>query len=221
MGKDKWKRGKDGKYVRYLIYLACSSAFPQKAQATSKQVRVSRTFRTFKTFSDLSPKSAINSPNLHLSSLFRNHFNNMAEPQSSPPPPNPDADDPPPVVPTNAEDRKAAAALSSLDAHDEDEGKPNGKGTNNIDQEALGRAISRLEMSSGVKGVGGKEDEKAKAKGKEEAGKRIKVDQADVGLLVSLFHYFPSSLGRMVLFSPRMGEHSMKHYLPTLGWTSC
>lgn len=124
-----------------------------------------------------------------------NHFRNMAEPQSSPPPPNPDADDPLPVVPTNAEDRKAAAALSSLDAHDEDEGKPNGKGTNNIDQEALGRAISRLEMSSGVKGVGGKEDEKAKAKGKEEAGKKIKVDQADVGLLVSLFHFPPFFAG--------------------------
>ncbi|MCJ1427372.1 hypothetical protein MMC29_005275 [Sticta canariensis] len=108
----------------------------------------------------------------------------MAEPQPSTTPPNHDADDLPPVVPTNAEDRKAAAALSSLDAHDEDEGKPNGKGPNNIDQEALGRAISRLEVSSGAKGAGGKEDEKAKAKGKEEAGKKIKVDQADVGLLV-------------------------------------
>ncbi|MCJ1270121.1 hypothetical protein MMC22_010015 [Lobaria immixta] len=108
----------------------------------------------------------------------------MAEPQPSFLPPNPDADDPPPAVPTNAEDRKAAAALSSLDAHDEDEGKPNGKSPYNIDQEALGRAISRLEMSGGVKGAGGKDDEKAKAKGKEEARKKIKVDQADVGLLV-------------------------------------
>lgn len=108
----------------------------------------------------------------------------MAEPQPSSLPPNPDADDPPPAVPTNAEDRKAAAALSSLDAHDEDEGKPNGKSPYNIDQEALGRAISRLEMSGGVKGAGGKDDEKAKAKGKEEARKKIKVDQADVGLLV-------------------------------------
>lgn len=121
----------------------------------------------------------------------------MAESQSSPPPPNPDADDPPPAVPTNAEDRKAAAALSSLDAHDEDEGKPNGKGANNIDQEALGRAISRLEMSSGAKGAGGKEDDKAKAKGKEEAGKKIKLDQADVGLLVSF----------VFIFSPFIGPH--------------
>lgn len=118
----------------------------------------------------------------------------MAETQTSPPPPNHDADDPPPALPTNAEDRKAAAALSSLDAHDEDEGKPNGKGANNIDQEALGRAISRLEMSSGEKGVGGKEDEKAKAKGKEDAGKKIKVDQADVGLLVCLLSVAPPHL---------------------------
>lgn len=132
----------------------------------------------------------------------------MAEPQPSTSPPNHDADDPPPVVPTNAEDRKAAAALSSLDAHDEDEGKPNGKGANNIDQEALGRAISRLEVSSGAKGAGGKEDEKAKAKGREEAGKKIKVDQADVGLLVRFLSHI-SLLRRphRLFLDRRTGEH--------------
>lgn len=134
----------------------------------------------------------------------------MAEPQPSSHFPNPDADDPPPAVPTNAEDRKAAAALSSLDAHDEDEGKPNGKSSYNIDQEALGRAISRLEMSGGVKGAGGKDDEKAKAKGKEEARKKIKVDQADVGLLVSFaLHFLPFFTGSHGLFGWRIGVHSI------------
>ena len=131
----------------------------------------------------------------------------MAEPQPSTSPPNHDADDPPPVVPTNAEDRKAAAALSSLDAHDEDEGRPNGKGANNIDQEALGRAISRLEVSSGAKGAGGKEDEKAKAKGREEAGKKIKVDQADVGLLVRILSHISLLRRPHGLFFDRTGEH--------------
>lgn len=112
-----------------------------------------------------------------------------------------DADDLPPAI-TNAEDRKAAAALSSLDARgdDEDDEYDNGKAgggkgvNNNIDPEALGRAISRLEISAG-KGGGGKAtegrdggDNRAgiKGKGKEsEALKKVKVDQNDVALLVS------------------------------------
>lgn len=106
----------------------------------------------------------------------------------------PDADDLPPTA-TNAEDRKAAAALSSLrDDEYDNEKAGGGKGANNnIDQEALGRAISRLEISGG----GGKGERKAtegkdggnksgKGKGKEsEALKKVKVDQNDVTLLVS------------------------------------
>ena len=95
--------------------------------------------------------------------------------------------------PTNAEDRKAAAALSSLDTqHQSDEdneqgSKPN-KQTINIDQEALGRAISRLELSSKAK------EPKTEAVGKgkavdgdieEEGKKKVKIDQGDVILLVS------------------------------------
>lgn len=113
-----------------------------------------------------------------------------------------DADDLPPAK-TNAEDRKAAAALSSLDARGDDDEYENGKAggakgvNNNIDQEALGRAISRLEISAGgggVKGGGGKATEGRdggdksgnKGKGKElEALKKVKVDQNDVALLVS------------------------------------
>lgn len=131
-----------------------------------------------------------------------------------------DADDLPPAI-TNAEDRKAAAALSSLDARcdDDDDEYGNGKAgggkgvNNNIDQEALGRAISRLEISAGGGGGGGKggggggggkaategrdgadgERSGNKGKGKEsEALKKVKVDQNDVALLVSLIIHFIS-----------------------------
>lgn len=125
-----------------------------------------------------------------------------------------DADDTHPVI-TNAEDRKAAAALSSLDARGDDDeydynngkvggvgggGGGGGKGVNNnIDQEALGRAISRLEITAGggdggAKGGGkatkGRDggDDKSKGKGKESDAllfKKVKVDQNDVVLLVS------------------------------------
>ncbi|KAJ6161467.1 hypothetical protein N7470_004863 [Penicillium chermesinum] len=50
--------------------------------------------------------------------------------------------------PVNAEDRKAAAALSSLNENEiADSSSP--KGTGAADQEALGKAMSRLEMTSG------------------------------------------------------------------------
>ena len=84
-------------------------------------------------------------------------------------------------LPTNPEDRKAAAALSSLDVRGDEE---NASKSVHIDQEALGKAISRLEVSSG-KGKAGDEG-KAKAKEVEEKKKKaVKVDQADVALLVS------------------------------------
>lgn len=111
-----------------------------------------------------------------------------------------DADDLPPAI-TNAEDRKAAAALSSLDARGDDDEYDNGKAgggkgvNNNIDQEALGRAISRLEISAGGEGKGGGKASEGtdgggkignKGKGKEvEALKKVKVDYNDVALLVS------------------------------------
>ena len=104
----------------------------------------------------------------------------MAEPQPASVQEGMDPEGPP--APTNAEDRKAAAAMSSLEARGgEDETKPNKQ----IDQEALGKAISRLELADKAgkvdTGEKGKVDEE-----KEEREKRakIKVDQADVGLLV-------------------------------------
>lgn len=118
-----------------------------------------------------------------------------------------DADDLPPAI-TNAEDRKAAAALSSLDARGDDDEYDNGKAgggkgvNNNIDQEALGRAISRLEISAGggggrggggnaTEGRNGGDKAGSKGKGKElEALKKVKVDQNDVALLVKLLISF-------------------------------
>lgn len=82
------------------------------------------------------------------------------------------------VAPTakSAEDRKAAAALSSLDARAEDE-----SGSRNVDQEAVRKAMDRLTVGGATNGVTSKkQDEK-----KEQAVKKaVKVDPADVTLLV-------------------------------------
>ncbi|KAI9815964.1 MAG: hypothetical protein M1827_001956 [Pycnora praestabilis] len=89
-----------------------------------------------------------------------------------------------PAVPKSAEDRKAAAALSSLDAHNDDDASHKQE----VDQEALGKAIRDLEI--GTKSVGQKKEgsaaaaEKAEKEKEEERRRKIKVDQADVGLLV-------------------------------------
>ncbi|KAF2500996.1 hypothetical protein BU16DRAFT_533725 [Lophium mytilinum] len=91
----------------------------------------------------------------------------MAEPQ--PPDVHEGASTPPPPTGT-AEDRKAAAALSSLDTHDDD-----GSSKANTDAAALGEAMKNL-------GVGEKAETVKKV---EEAPKKVvKVDAADVGLLV-------------------------------------
>ncbi|SLM33782.1 hypothetical protein LPUS_02357 [Lasallia pustulata] len=103
----------------------------------------------------------------------------MAEPQPPQIREGADVDDETPAVPASAEDRKAAAALSSLDARGEDD-----EGTSkkpNLDQEALGKAMSRLELASKGKG-----SDKGKSKEGDIEKKKpvVKVDQADVALLV-------------------------------------
>ena len=108
----------------------------------------------------------------------------MAEPQPPQIREGADVDDETPAVPASAEDRKAAAALSSLDARGEDD-----EGTSkrtNLDQEALGKAMSRLELASK-----GKESDKGKSKEGEVEKKKpvVKVDQADVGLLVRVIRW--------------------------------
>lgn len=103
----------------------------------------------------------------------------MAEPQPPQVREGADVDDETPAVPASAEDRKAAAALSSLDARGEDDEGTSKK--TNLDQEALGKAMSRLELVSK-----GKESDKGKSKegGVEKKKPMVKVDQADVALLV-------------------------------------
>lgn len=100
-------------------------------------------------------------------------------------------DDAPLAPPKSAEDRKTAAALSSLDKRGDDEDDDGGSGgaKSQLDQEALGKAMSRLEVGakkggeSAGTGKGAKEGE-----GEGDGAKRkvVKVDVADVGLLVSL-----------------------------------
>ncbi|OCL04891.1 hypothetical protein AOQ84DRAFT_380127 [Glonium stellatum] len=76
------------------------------------------------------------------------------------------ASTPPPPTGT-AEDRKAAAALSSLDAHDDD-----GTAKSGADSEALGQAMEKLNVG------GAKEEQKVVPR------RAVKVDPADVNMLV-------------------------------------
>ncbi|EOD50670.1 hypothetical protein UCRNP2_2550 [Neofusicoccum parvum UCRNP2] len=72
-----------------------------------------------------------------------------------------------PPAPASAEDRKAQAAMSTLDAAQrEDEGVPK----KNVDAEALGQAMKNLDVK----------DQSKKA----DVKKAVKVDPADVTLLV-------------------------------------
>ena len=105
----------------------------------------------------------------------------MAEPQPSSVHEGMDREEPAPL-PTSAEDRKAAAAMSSLERRGGDDDEAAAKPSKLIDQEALGKAISRLELAdkAGTVAAGAKKTKE------EEVEKRakIKVDQADVALLV-------------------------------------
>jgi hypothetical protein len=86
-----------------------------------------------------------------------------------------DVDDEIPVAAKSAEDRKAAAALSSLDAPREDEST----GTKDVDQDAVRKAMDRLAGPATTNGTASKKGEE-----KEVPKKVVKVDQADVALLV-------------------------------------
>ncbi|EEQ29830.1 conserved hypothetical protein [Microsporum canis CBS 113480] len=106
-------------------------------------------------------------------------------------------------IPTNAEDRAAAAALSSLNApktaaEADDADEDGGKKPSSADQEALGRAMSRLEMiAGGAKKAAAGGDRKrtdattaageiaaAAASGEVVKKKPVKVAAEDVNLLV-------------------------------------
>lgn len=84
-----------------------------------------------------------------------------------------DVDDEIPAVAKSAEDRKAQAALSSLDNREDD------SANKDVDVEAVRKAMERLGGSTAANGsASGKEDEKKVVK------KAVKVDPADVTLLV-------------------------------------
>ncbi|KAG4444178.1 hypothetical protein IFR05_000407 [Cadophora sp. M221] len=86
-----------------------------------------------------------------------------------------DVDDEIPVAAKSAEDRKAAAALSSLDRPRDDESA--GK---DVDQEAVRKAMERL---SGA-GAGATNGAVAKKGEQKVVKKTVKVDPADVTLLI-------------------------------------
>ena len=76
-----------------------------------------------------------------------------------------------PALPANAEDRKAAEAMSSLERRGEDDDDTSK--SRNVDTEALGKAMQNL----GVTDDGSKGEKKPEEK-------KIKIDAADVTLLV-------------------------------------
>ncbi|KAK7547627.1 hypothetical protein IWX49DRAFT_508436 [Phyllosticta citricarpa] len=74
-----------------------------------------------------------------------------------------------PAAPASAEDRKAAAAMSKLDANQNDDEAAPKKG---VDTEALGKAMKNLDIKENVPPK------------KEEVKKVVKVNQTDVALLI-------------------------------------
>jgi hypothetical protein len=114
---------------------------------------------------------------IKLEALKRLRISTMAEAQPSNVK---EGADQPDVLAASAEDRKAAQAMSSLDARGDEETSAPKK---EADLKALGEALKSLDMSQAQS----KRTESAK---KEEAPKKlIKVDQADVSLLVSWIRF--------------------------------
>lgn len=150
-------------------------------------------------FANTHPNRQSLEPSYHLPKQHPSQLANMAEPIPSA------SNDTEDTKPTNAEDRKAAAALDSLNANDmsQENGEDSGsKQPTAADQEALGKAMARLEGVVGgkggaknakvegkgngdVKGVVGKKKEK-----EEETKKKVKVDAGDVQFLVSCVVFF-------------------------------
>lgn len=106
-----------------------------------------------------------------------------------------DVDDEIPVTAKSAEDRKAAAALSSLDARENEEAP-----RKDVDQEAMKEVMKRLGGTAPAKK--GAVDEQKVVK------KAVKVDPLDVGLLVSLdcVLCLRAGSGRAVLKGLRVDE---------------
>ncbi|KAJ5834823.1 hypothetical protein N7447_000849 [Penicillium robsamsonii] len=86
-------------------------------------------------------------------------------------------------LPSNAEDRKAAAALSSLNPNEIATEDASARAPLSANQEALGKAMSRLEIASGQDLGNKKAAEGLKTDGVVKK-KIVKVAPADVALLV-------------------------------------
>jgi hypothetical protein len=84
--------------------------------------------------------------------------------------------------PANAEDRKAAAALDSLHTNELAADGP-AKGPSSADQEALGKAMSRLEIAAG-KSSARQDTAETQKKEAEVKKKAVKVVASDVTFLV-------------------------------------
>lgn len=95
------------------------------------------------------------------------------------------------AVPANAEDRRAAAALNALDSNAIDSDAAQ-QGAKQIDQDALGKAMNRLEIAAGTTKNDTTAEKKAtrgeeKKRREEEEAKRkkaVKVKAEDVTFLV-------------------------------------
>lgn len=87
--------------------------------------------------------------------------------------------DPPDALPASAEDRKAAKAMSSLDVKTEDEPAQPKK---EVDQKALAEAMKFLSVGQDTGAT--KKAAEGKKKDAEPPKPLVKVDQADVALLV-------------------------------------
>ena len=111
----------------------------------------------------------------------------MAEPQPSSVTEGMDDPAPPPA---SAEDRKAAAAMNALESSRTADNEDNQKPTQKIDANAISDAISRLELAtkSGKSAVEDPNEERRKKREEEQKERerraKIKVDQADVNILV-------------------------------------
>jgi len=101
--------------------------------------------------------------------------------------------DAPDVLPANAEDRAAAQAMSSLDARPDEDAAPKKE----LDIKALNDAMKNLGAAQGE----GKSAVAAGTKKDEAPKKLVKVDQADVALLVSttfvLWEFVSDGLGSL------------------------
>lgn len=87
------------------------------------------------------------------------------------------------LPPASAEDRKAAAALSALDARGNDDASAKGA---NVDVEAVRKAMDRLGGGAGVGPAAGKEaGGKEEGKKEGEVKKVVKVEAGDVKVVVS------------------------------------